>query len=87
MPSYKVTQPRFHEGKLYHPEGKRSVIRRSKPYPNGKVPEGLVLIKETAAQARKASVKAKAETKASEKKKSDDTKEIQSASKDAVQTI
>lgn len=51
MPSYKVVAPGF-DGKLYHPEGRRKILHREKPFPskNGKeqVPSWLEPMKESA---------------------------------------
>ena len=41
MYKYKVTTPRFHEGVLYGPGTRRNFISYDKPFPKGKMPDGL----------------------------------------------
>ena len=87
MPSYKVKSKGFFDGKLYDPEGKRTVLHTEKPFPNRPkskvedVPSWLEAIKsETPAQA---SVRKGAETKAAnaaKKKAEADKKDIAEAS-------
>ena len=50
MPKYKVTTPRFHNGKLYGPATRRAFITVNKPYPKGETPEGLELVTEVVAK-------------------------------------
>lgn len=49
MPSYKVVAPGF-DGKLYHPEGRRNMLHRDKPFPSKKgkeqVPSWLERVKD-----------------------------------------
>jgi len=49
MPSYKVLEPGFFNGRLYHPEGKRKILHADKPFPSKdkkeQVPSWLEAIK------------------------------------------
>lgn len=70
MPSYKVTKPRFFDGKLYEPNGRRSVITVEKKF--DKVPAGLELIAgETATQARSRQAAAAASAKSAKASKAE----------------
>lgn len=85
MPSYKVKSKGFFDGKIYDPDGKRTMLHTEKPFPkkNNKeqVPSWLEAIKsETPAQAK---ARKAAETKAAnaaKKKAEDDKKDIADAS-------
>ena len=84
MPSYKVLEPGFFNGRLYHPEGKRAVLHTDKPFPfkvnkeTGKntkvenVPSWLKrLAEETAAQKKKREAAEAAAAEANEKAAAD----------------
>lgn len=85
MPSYKVKSKGFFAGKIYDPDGKRTVLHTEKPFPSKdkkeQVPSWLEAIKsETPAQAK---ARKAAETKAAnaaKKKAEDDKKDIADAS-------
>ena len=83
MPSYKVKNKGFHGGKIYDPEGKRTVLHTEKPFPAKnkveQVPSWLERFKEeTAAQAK---ARKGAETKAANKA----AKEHEDAQKDIAE--
>lgn len=85
MPSYKVLKQGFFGGKLYSPEGKRSVLHTEKPFPSKdkkeQVPSWLEAIKsETPAQAKARKTAETKATKAAAKKAEDDKKDIDEAS-------
>lgn len=85
MPSYKVLEPGFIDGRLYDPNGKRPVYHADKPFPKkGKeeqVPSWLEPIKaETAAQKKKREAAEKKATKAATEQKAADDSEVAGAS-------
>ncbi len=62
MPSYKVLERGFHDGRLYDPKGKRRTLHVDKPFPKGKEPSWLEPIKaESAAEKRKRQATGKAD--------------------------
>lgn len=93
MARYQVTTPRFFgkgkNAKLYGPGTKRSIITVDKQYPKGKVPSGLVLIKELTEAEKKAEEKKAVDVKkADDKKATEDKAEKDSVTfNDTVQTL
>lgn len=87
MPSYKVKEKGFFNGKIYDPRGKRPVLHTEKPFEydkskkREKVPSWLERIKdETAAEAKaRKAAEAKA-AKADKDKAAADKQEVESAS-------
>lgn len=93
MPSYKVLKQGFFHGRLYDPNGKRSVLHTDKPFPfkvnkkTGKktkvedIPSWLEAgIPETAEQVKKRKKKEKAAELAAAEKAESDEKDIAEAS-------
>lgn len=80
MPRYKVTERRFYGDKLYDPAGKRKFLTVDKPFPKGKTPKGLELVKDLS-KAEKAAEK-KAAT--AEKKANEERAEQEKIEKDSV---
>ncbi len=65
MPTYRVMEKCFHNGKLYDPKGKRPVLVRTHPFPSVKkkeqVPSSLQRIKDQTAAQKKVQEDAAAE--------------------------
>lgn len=93
MARYEVTTPRFFgkgkNAKLYGPGTKRSIITVDKQFPKGKVPSGLVLIKDLTKAEKKAEDKVAGDAKKSDDKKvAEDKIEKDSVTfTDTVQTL
>ena len=81
MPQYKVTAPGFHDGKYYHPEGKRRVLTTDKPYKKKEMPSWLTdMPKESAAVKVKREAQEASQTAADAEKAEQDEKDIDKAS-------
>lgn len=78
MPSYKVLERGFYDGKLYDPNGKRKVLTTSAKIK--KVPSWLEPIKgETGAEAKARQAEESKKAEEAKKKAEEDLKEIESA--------
>ena len=75
MPQYKVIATGFYGGKLYSPEGKRSVLHTDKPFPKKKLPSWLAeMPTETdAVRKKREAQEASRKTAAAEKAEQDQT--------------
>ena len=68
MPSYRVKEKGFFDGKMFDPEGKRPILTVDKPFTKKNMPSWVEPIKETAAQSKARQAAEKKATAAAKKK-------------------
>lgn len=80
MPSYRVKEKGFFDGRIYDPNGKRPVLVVDKPFTKKNMPSWVEPIKETTTQSKARQTAAKKQTEAAKKKAAEDKKDIENAS-------